>query len=255
MPRAGDVYFGEGGFDPSVAAHELVHTVQQGLVESSTPTVSAPGGEVQMLPKLFKKIGGLFKKGSKAQEAVPESALEAGLESAGGGPRMQLASAQAGEAAETITGEEEPVTEAVPESIPEAGLGGASGGLITQLASAQVGEAAKTLTETKEKKPSLLSRAWGGIKKGAAYVGGAISGKLNSLKRQHQRAVDDLNHHREDYKAMSRTDRFLWTLKNPLARIMASGSMEDTKARDARAKLLEEKAVALAADVQGGRRL
>lgn len=252
-----DVYFGEGGFDPSVAAHELVHTVQQGLVESSTPTVSAPAGEVQMLPKLFKKIGGLFKKGSKAQEAaasqeaVPESALEAGLESAGGGPRMQLASAQAGEAAETITGEEEPVTEAVPESIPEAGLGGAAGGLRMQLASAQVGEAAKTLTETKEKKPSLLSRAWGGIKKGAAYVGGAISGKLNSLKRQHQRAVDDLNHHREDYKAMSRTDRFLWTLKNPLARIMASGSMEDTKARDARAKLLEEKAVALAADVQG----
>ena len=251
-----DVYFGKGGFDPSVAAHELVHTVQQGLVESSTPTVSAPAGEVQMLPKLFKKIGGLFKKGSKAQEAaasqeaVPESALEAGLESAGGGPRMQLASAQAGEAAETITGEEEPVTEAVPESIPEAGLGGAAGGLRMQLASAQVGEAAKTLTETKEKKPSLLSRAWGGIKKGAAYVGGAISGKLNSFKRQHQRAVDDLNHHREDYKAMSRTDRLLWTLKNPLARIMASGSMEDTKARDARAKLLEEKAVALAANVQ-----
>ena len=254
-----DVYFGEGGFDPSVAAHELVHTVQQGLVESSTPTVSAPAGEVQMLPKLFKKIGGLFKKGSKAQEAaasqeaVPESALEAGLESAGGGPRMQLASAQAGEAAETITGEEEPVTEAVPESIPEAGLGGASGGLVTQLASAQAGAAAEILTKEKkekEKKPSLLSRAWGGIKKGAAYVGGAISGKLNSFKRQHQRAVDDLNHHREDYKAMSRTDRFLWTLKNPLARIMASGSMEDTKARDARAKLLEEKAVALAANVQ-----
>ena len=252
-----DVYFGKGGFDPSVAAHELVHTVQQGLVESSTPTVSAPAGEVQMLPKLFKKIGGLFKKGSKAQEAaasqeaVPESALEAGLESAGGGPRMQLASAQAGEAAETITGEEEPVTEAVPESIPEAGLGGASGGLVTQLVSAQAGAAAEILTkEEKEKKPSLLSRAWGGIKKGAAYVGGAISGKLNSFKRQHQRAVDDLNHHREDYKAMSRTDRFLWTLKNPLARIMASGSMEDTKARDARAKLLEEKAVALAANVQ-----
>ena len=166
---------------------------------------------------------------------------------------MQLASAQAGEAAETITGEEEPVTEAVPESIPEAGLGGASGGLITQLASAQAGAAAEILTKEKkekEKKPSLLSRAWGGIKKGAAYVGGAISGKLNSFKRQHQRAVDDLNHHREDYKAMSRTDRFLWTLKNPLARIMASGSMEDTKARDARAKLLEEKAVALAANVQ-----
>lgn len=255
-----DVYFGEGGFDPAVAAHELVHTVQQGQVESSAPTVSAPAGQVQMMPKLFKKIGGLFKRGSKeaepAPEAVPEPAPEAGLGGVAGGLRMQLASAQAGEAARTITGEAEPVTEAVPESIsepdPGAGLGGAAGGLSMQLASAQAGAAAETLTkEKKEKKPSLLSRAWGGIKKGAAYVGGAISGKLNSLKRQHQRAVDDLNHHREDYKAMSRTDRFLWTLKNPLARIMASGSMEDTKARDARAKLLEEKAVALAADVQG----
>ena len=203
-----DVYFGEGGFDPAVAAHELVHTVQQGQVESSAPTVSAPAGQVQMMPKLFKKIGGLFKRGSKeaepAPEAVPEPAPEAGLGGVAGGLRMQLASAQAGEAARTITGEAEPVTEAVPESIsepdPGAGLGGAAGGLSMQLASAQAGAAAETLTkEKKEKKPSLLSRAWGGIKKGAAYVGGAISGKLNSLKRQHQRAVDDLNHHREDY--------------------------------------------------------
>ena len=53
----GDIYFGEGGFDPAVAAHELVHTVQQGLVESSTPTVSAPAGQVQMMPKFLKKIG------------------------------------------------------------------------------------------------------------------------------------------------------------------------------------------------------
>lgn len=45
-----DIYFGEGGFDPGVAAHELVHTVQQGLVESAAPTVSAPAGQVQMLP-------------------------------------------------------------------------------------------------------------------------------------------------------------------------------------------------------------
>ena len=52
-----DIYFGEGGFDPGVAAHELVHTVQQGLVESATPTVSAPTGQVQMMPKLFRMIG------------------------------------------------------------------------------------------------------------------------------------------------------------------------------------------------------
>ena len=52
-----DVYFGKGGFDPSVAAHELVHTVQQGQVESSAPTVSAPAGQVQMLPKRLKAFG------------------------------------------------------------------------------------------------------------------------------------------------------------------------------------------------------
>ena len=52
-----DIYFGQGGFDPAVAAHELVHTVQQGQVESSATTVSAPAGQVQMLPKRLKAFG------------------------------------------------------------------------------------------------------------------------------------------------------------------------------------------------------
>ena len=30
-----NVYFGKGGFSPSVAAHELVHTVQQGAVQAN----------------------------------------------------------------------------------------------------------------------------------------------------------------------------------------------------------------------------
>lgn len=42
-----DVYFGRGGFDPSTAAHELTHTVQQGAVEGSA-AVAAPEGVVQM---------------------------------------------------------------------------------------------------------------------------------------------------------------------------------------------------------------
>ena len=46
-----DVYFGQGGFDPAIAAHELVHTAQQGAVESAMSTVSAPMGGVQMKPK------------------------------------------------------------------------------------------------------------------------------------------------------------------------------------------------------------
>ena len=44
-----DVYFGRGGFEPSVAAHELVHTVQQGAVKGNV-SQSMPLGTVQMLP-------------------------------------------------------------------------------------------------------------------------------------------------------------------------------------------------------------
>ena len=52
-----DVYFGQGGFDPGVAAHELVHTVQQGMVGSTMQTTSAPTGGVQMMANPFKALG------------------------------------------------------------------------------------------------------------------------------------------------------------------------------------------------------
>lgn len=55
--QGNDVYFGEGGFHPIVAAHELVHTVQQGAVESDAVHVSAPMGGAQMnLKNWFKDI-------------------------------------------------------------------------------------------------------------------------------------------------------------------------------------------------------
>ena len=38
-----DIYFGKGGFDPRVAAHELVHTVQQGAARGSVRQSVAPG--------------------------------------------------------------------------------------------------------------------------------------------------------------------------------------------------------------------
>ena len=44
-----DVYFGRGGFEPSVMAHELVHTVQQGAVRGNV-SASMPLGAVQLLP-------------------------------------------------------------------------------------------------------------------------------------------------------------------------------------------------------------
>ena len=47
--QGNDVFFGAGGFSPDVAAHELVHTVQQGSV-SGDVSQSAPQGVVQMMP-------------------------------------------------------------------------------------------------------------------------------------------------------------------------------------------------------------
>ncbi len=47
--QGSDVYFGKGGFDPKVAAHELVHTVQQGAVRGNV-SESMPMGAVQLLP-------------------------------------------------------------------------------------------------------------------------------------------------------------------------------------------------------------
>lgn len=44
-----DVYFGKGGFEPAIAAHELVHTVQQGAVDGNT-SESIPMGAIQMKP-------------------------------------------------------------------------------------------------------------------------------------------------------------------------------------------------------------
>ena len=47
--RGGDIYFGRGGFDPSVAAHELVHTVQQGAAPGCVGQ-SVAAGTIQRNP-------------------------------------------------------------------------------------------------------------------------------------------------------------------------------------------------------------
>ena len=44
--KGSDVYFGRGGFEPRVAAHELVHTVQQGAAKGSV-TQNVAAGTVQ----------------------------------------------------------------------------------------------------------------------------------------------------------------------------------------------------------------
>jgi len=63
-----DVYFGSGGFDPGVAAHELVHTVQQGMVGSTMQTTTAPTGGVQMKPGRIREFFRSLMKGSKPKQ-------------------------------------------------------------------------------------------------------------------------------------------------------------------------------------------
>lgn len=52
--KGNDIYFGEGGFSTEVAAHELVHTVQQGVVNGEV-SQSVPEGSVQMWSWPWKK--------------------------------------------------------------------------------------------------------------------------------------------------------------------------------------------------------
>lgn len=52
--------------------------------------------------------------------------------------------------------------------------------------------------------------------------------------RKHRRAVDFLNNNRADYDNMSRWEKFKWSVKNPLARMSASGKKADTRARNTR---------------------
>ena len=66
--RGNNVYFGRGGFNPTVAAHELVHTVQQGAVPGRV-SQSVSFGTVQMW-KLFRK---------KNREPDPVDALDPNL--------------------------------------------------------------------------------------------------------------------------------------------------------------------------------
>lgn len=82
-----DVYFGTGGFEPSVAAHELVHTVQQGAVGSDAATMSAPSGGIQMIRNPFRR-----RRTSDAPgEISPGTQVEA-LKKAGGSDLASVAS-------------------------------------------------------------------------------------------------------------------------------------------------------------------
>lgn len=53
-----DIYLGGGGFNAATAAHEMVHTIQQGAVQASVPVMSAPAGSVQYDKKQKKEYKG-----------------------------------------------------------------------------------------------------------------------------------------------------------------------------------------------------
>lgn len=69
--QGNDVYFGENGFHPAVAAHELVHTAQQGAVGSMAVHALAPMGEVQMWPNPFRWIRNWYRRITARPQAQP----------------------------------------------------------------------------------------------------------------------------------------------------------------------------------------
>ena len=78
--KGNDVFFGRGGFDASVGAHELVHTVQQGAVHGHVSQTAAYG-TVQMMPKWLERIKRHFKR-SGDRSVLPRSASEPPADSA-----------------------------------------------------------------------------------------------------------------------------------------------------------------------------
>ena len=70
-------------------------------------------------------------------------------------------------------------------------------------------------------------KLWGGMKK----IGPGIK---NYFVKAHRNAVDDYNHHEDDYKKMSRWGRFKWAVTNPLAWLRGGkdSSKIDTLQRD-----------------------
>ena len=101
--QGNDIYFGKGGFEPRIAAHELVHTVQQGAAQGTVSRSVAPG-TVQMwswLPwkwKIWKKISNLFKKPKESEYDQDKSSsdiadnlfrIQAGIEASNEDEKLQ----------------------------------------------------------------------------------------------------------------------------------------------------------------------
>lgn len=229
-----DIFFGSGGFDPQIAAHELVHTAQQGVAQSSAVSESAPTGGVQMWPWSKKKP-------AAPQEKAPEKE-----------PAPKDAQAQPfgfiGRLANKLFSWADKRSGAVVEEKKpdDKNIGAALEALFSEE------EGARTpIAPEPEKKQGFFGRLGGKIKSGFNAGLDAVAKKLSSMKRKNERAVDDFNTYRSDYEGMSRWDRFKWSIQNPIARLTASKRVNGTLERANRAEEIENQAKQYRGNLRG----
>lgn len=221
-----DIYFGPGGFDPTIAAHELVHTVQQGAVDSGTATLSTPAGGVQMWPWSKKKETG----GATDNRGFFDKLFD----------KIKRPTKSIVDWAERRTGHQ--VDPAENEEIP--------------LGLDEFFEQDLTAPASQPQKPKKWwQRAGGWMKKKASsaleWGKDKVAGLITSAKRKNDEAVDQFNSFGEDYQSMPLHQRILWTLKNPLARLTASRRKKGTAKRAAHRADIEAKAAEYAASLRG----
>lgn len=216
-----DVYFGPGGFDPAVAAHELVRTAQQGAVEGGSVSVSAPLGGTQMLTLKDFRDKFLKRFGSRSSTGAAKAA-------SGTAPAAHAAAAAA-PAATTTTPATTPAapatTPAAPATTPAAG-------------STPAGGAAAPAGPTRTERFKSAMKGFGNkAARGATWAWDKTGGRL---ARWSDEAVEEYTAAKQsgDWDALSRTQKLRWIARNPIASLRRLSASQRSKA-EARTKMYE----------------
>ncbi len=267
--RGNEIHIAKGAYSPhtqvgrDVLLHEAAHIVQQGTGQArgdgllqdsrlesqadsgfvstqgfSMPT-AAQGAPVQGLlglSGLRKRLGGVGHSLRETARGVGES-VSRGVGNAG--VLAQYAGGRALEGASWLGGK---IAHGASEAGKSISRGVENAGILAQYAGGKALEGASWLGGKVAEGAGWLG---GKAASGARRVAGAVTGMKDSLVRQHQRAVDQYNNNTADYNAMSRWERFKWTMKNPLARMSASHKTADTQARNLHNERIEQEAAAL----------
>ena len=198
-----DVYFGSGGFEPSAAAHELVHTVQQGAVDGVGVSVQAPLGGIQMLGNPFKWI----KRKIKGQTVAEQEAEEKQ------------------KAEEKLKAKQK---EAEMEQIAKERKAAA--------------KADKNLRGTPYGAEGNERKGVGEKLKHAAFsVGNVIATPFRDMRSSHHKALDDLNLNRSAYNQLSKWEKFKHVVSNPLAHLRSGEkTMQDSVKRHMKGDVLSQ---------------